>query len=158
LEYEKTDLAQIAADALNNLSEKVQEKNARIDIDELPVINAVPEQMEQLFTNLISNSLKYTQPGKSPLIEIKSEKQFAENGDNCWKIIFSDNGIGFDELYKEKIFQIFQRAHSKSQYPGTGIGLAICRKIVENHHGHITAKSVPGQGSIFTIMLPENFK
>ena len=158
LEYEKTDLSKVAADALNNLSDKIEEKQARINIEGLPVINAVPEQMEQLFTNLIANSLKYSKQDKTTVIDIKGEKLPSENGDDCWKIIFSDNGIGFDELYKDKIFEIFQRAHSKTQYPGTGIGLAICRKIVENHHGHITARSVPGQGSTFTIMLPENFK
>jgi light-regulated signal transduction histidine kinase (bacteriophytochrome) len=156
LEFEKTDLTKTANDAMNNLSEMVEEKKARIHIEGLPVINASPEQMEQLFTNLMANSLKYSQPDKSLVIEIKGEKQASENGEECWKIIFSDNGIGFDELYKEKIFQIFQRAHSKTQYPGTGIGLAICRKIVENHHGQITARSVPGQGSIFTILLPAN--
>ncbi len=154
IEREPVNLSDSLAQALNTLSETIEEKNAVIHCDELPTILAVPEQMEQLFTNLISNALKYAQKDIAPVIHISAKKMINDH----WKIIVGDNGVGFDEKYKEKIFQIFQRAHSKTQYPGTGIGLAICRKIVENHHGSITAESSPDKGAVFTIIIPEKFK
>ena len=118
----------------------------------------LPDQMEQLFINLIGNAIKYSKPGISPVINISSQKLKAGEKDNllgkdAWKINFSDNGIGFDERYLEKIFQMFQRLHNKDTYSGTGIGLAICKKIAENHNGLITANSIPGEGSTFTVFL-----
>ena len=117
--------------------------------------------MDQLFTNLIGNAIKYSKDGISPVIKIDAQKINArENGSllagDAWKIEFSDNGIGFDERFLEKIFQMFQRLHTKDAYSGTGIGLAICKKIMENHSGTITAKSTPGTGSVFSIYLPHN--
>ena len=112
--------------------------------------------MEQLFTNLIANAIKYAKKDIPPKINITAEEIPSQQGGKLWKIQVRDNGVGFDEIYKEKIFQIFQRAHSKNEYPGIGIGLAICKKIVENHKGSISASSLNGEGAIFTIILPEN--
>lgn len=154
LKLEATDLSEIARQAINTLQETIQEKQATIEYENLPSIHAMPDQMEQLFTNLISNSLKYSKAHINPHIKIEAEKQNDNGGSPGWKIIFTDNGIGFDDMYKEKIFQIFQRLHHKGQYSGTGIGLAICKKIVENHRGSITARSITGGGAVFTIILP----
>jgi signal transduction histidine kinase/CHASE3 domain sensor protein len=146
------------------LSEIIQEGNAVITSDKLPKLKVIPYQIEQLFINLISNSLKYSQPNVSPEINISCEKITSKEFPDLleqsikkyYKITFTDNGMGFDPQFKETIFVLFQRLHSKTdEYPGTGIGLAICKKIVENHKGHIIADSTPDKGSIFTIFLPE---
>lgn len=159
LEFKPVDLNQTAAHAIDILNENITEKSAVIEYTGLPSIDAVPDQMEQLFINLIGNALKYSKPGISPVIKISSKKLKPGEknnllGQEAWKIDFSDNGIGFDERYLEKIFQMFQRLHNKDTYSGTGIGLAICKKIVENHNGLITANSIPGEGSTFTVFLP----
>jgi signal transduction histidine kinase len=114
-----------------------------------------------LFFNLLTNALKYSIPGKIPELSITAEKvsgTFVESKEETWfwKIDFVDNGIGFDEKHKDKIFQIFQRLHTQSEYSGTGIGLAICKKIVENHKGYISVQSKTGEGSTFSIFLPEH--
>jgi signal transduction histidine kinase len=120
-------------------------------------------QINQLFTNLIINSIKYKATGTPPLIqisarpasrdEIKSPDTVSEET-NYWKIIFSDNGIGFEQQYADRIFELFQRLHSRFEYEGTGIGLAICKKIVQNHKGFIYADGKPGLGATFVIFLP----
>ncbi len=155
IKYETTDLMKIVADVVSSLSDSIEQKEALISFKNLPRINAIPEQMEQLFTNLIANSLKYSQPGVPPVIRIHATSEQSEDGTRCWKIVLADNGVGFDEKYKDKIFQIFQRAHSRTEYSGTGIGLAICKKIVENHHGSISARSMPGAGALFTIVFQD---
>jgi signal transduction histidine kinase len=146
--FENTDLTEMAELSLQTLQEQIKEKDAIITFSELPVIKAIPWQIEQLFTNLIGNSIKYAKKDLQPKISIDCEAK-----DNFNVITFKDNGIGFDENYKEKIFEIFQRLHTKSEYTGTGIGLAICKKIVSNHHGSIIAKS-EGTGAEFIISLP----
>jgi len=157
--FQMTNLNDVVAFALDSLSEKIKEKSATIRIQELPTIFANPNQMEQLFINLIDNGLKYSQKEISPILEINIST-INEPGDlnnapgYSRKIDFCDNGIGFDETYSKKIFEIFQRLHSREEYTGTGIGLAICKKIVENHRGTITAKSVLGSGSVFSVTLP----
>ena len=121
--------------------------------------------MHQLFLNLISNSLKYSKQDVGPIIKISSEKgtgseiagHVKENG-SFWKIEVSDNGIGFEQQYENKIFEVFQRLHGKKEYEGTGIGLSICKKIVQVHHGTISAIGNPGIGSTFTFYLPANDK
>lgn len=139
----------------------LREKKAEIIHTPLPVIKCISLQLTQLFSNLISNSLKYTD--KRPVITITSKKLTREDLKKYPKlngavlhvqIQFSDNGIGFDPKYNEQIFAIFQRLHNKQTFTGTGIGLALCRKIVENHGGIIFADGVPGQGATFTIILP----
>ncbi len=147
--FEKTDLNSIASSAVDGLSEIIREKNAVVKIDALPTVFCNPTQIEQLFINLIDNGIKYSQPDRDPKIEIT-----ATLSGESWKIDFSDNGIGFDEAYEKKIFEVFQRLHSNNEYSGTGIGLAICKKIVENHRGTISAKSVLGKGSVFSVTLP----
>ncbi|MEP6930090.1 MAG: ATP-binding protein, partial [Flavobacterium sp.] len=129
----------------------------------LPKLSVIPYQIEQLFINLIGNSLKYSRPDSIPQIHIESEKVHSadyaglldQNTKKFYKITFKDNGMGFDPQFKETIFVLFQRLHSKTDYPGTGIGLAICKKITDNHKGYITADSTPDEGSEFTIFLPE---
>ena len=155
LELEKTDLMQTVAHAVNTLQDRIQDSNAVVEYANLPTIKAMPDQMEQLFTNLISNALKYSKSDTSPHIKINAQK-LKDNGKGYWEITVSDNGIGFDPKYKEKIFDIFQRLHPKNQYSGTGIGLAICKKIVERHKGRITANATQGNGAVFTIILPLN--
>ncbi len=117
--------------------------------------------MEQLFQNLLSNSLKYRSEGK-PIIKVTANhvkdpaSKKTSTGGQWVRILVEDNGIGFDEKYRDRIFQPFQRLHGRSQYEGTGMGLAICRKIVERHGGTITAESAPGKGATFIITLPVN--
>ena len=118
-------------------------------MDNLPCVMAVPDQMEQLFTNLFSNAIKYRKPDIPLEIRIQSEVD-----GNFWKISLEDNGIGFEPQYKDKIFELFQRLHSRFEYEGTGIGLSICKKIVQNHYGWIKATGNPGQGARFEIFLP----
>jgi signal transduction histidine kinase len=110
--------------------------------------------MRQLLQNLIGNALKFHAPGKVPMVKIYGEKFDTEDAVEFCQIIVEDNGIGFDEKYLDRIFNVFQRLHGRSEYEGTGIGLAICRKIVERHNGSICAQSTPGQGSRFIVILP----
>ena len=162
-EFIKSDLNELFENAKAELTEMIEEKKAVITKSKLPKLNVIPYQIEQLFINLIGNSLKYNQQGIHPEIIIETEKVLSkdypdlleQNIKKFYKISFSDNGMGFDSQFKETIFILFQRLHSKTDYPGTGIGLAICKKIVENHKGHITADSTLGKGSVFTVFLPE---
>lgn len=149
-----TDLNEVLTASIQNLQELINEKQAIIQAQDLPVLKAIPKQMEQLFTNLISNSLKYSRDDQKPVIRISVDKQNSPGENPFCKISFTDNGIGFKEVYKEKIFEMFQRLHLKHEYSGTGIGLAICKKIVENHGGSITASSNNKDGAVFTFTLP----
>jgi PAS domain S-box-containing protein len=161
--FEPTDLNLILNEVKTELELSIEETKAVIISEKLPVIEAIPSQMRRLFNNLFSNALKFSKKELSPLINInctelsRNEKikyQFEEDK-KYYKITVKDNGIGFEEEYAEKVFQIFQRLHGKSEYPGSGIGLAICKKIVENHNGVIFATSIPAEGSVFTIIFPE---
>lgn len=143
------DLNQVLADVLADLEMQVEESNARINITGLEQIEGNPIQLRQLFQNLVSNALKYTKPGVHAVVNIVGE---SKNGKH--HITVSDNGIGFDEQYSDKMFQIFKRLVTKDDYKGTGIGLALCRKIVDNHRGTIIANSTEGQGAIFAVTLP----
>lgn len=141
----------ILEDALDNLEIKIKEKNATIDYHRShAVLKGDANQLTQLFQNIISNSLKYIKDDVKPVITITEKKR----KDDMLEVSISDNGIGFDEKYLEKIFLPFQRLHSKNKYEGTGIGLAICNKIVTRHNGEIIAKSRLEEGSTFTIALP----
>ena len=150
-------------EASNNIRELLEESQAVIEHEPLPVIPCVPMQINQLFTNLILNSIKYKAAGTAPLIRISAHPaqpgeinspDMVNNEINYWKIIFSDNGIGFEQQYADRIFELFQRLHSRFEYEGTGIGLAICKKIVQNHKGFIYADGKPGLGASFVIYLP----
>ncbi|MEO6189926.1 MAG: ATP-binding protein, partial [Saprospiraceae bacterium] len=163
--FEETDLNQTMNEVQTVLNEMITQKKAVIESQNLPILNAVPVQMHQLFLNLISNSIKYSKPDVAPHILITAEKvtvneivkQIKQN-DKFWKIKISDNGIGFEQQYENKIFELFQRLHGKTEYEGTGIGLAICKKIVQKHNGTITASGQPNVGSTFTFFLPDNNK
>ena len=150
--FQKYDLMQISRESLNNLEARIEASKGKVEIAELPSVEVDSSQILQLFQNLISNSLKYRQEEVSPVVKIHSQP----TNNNFIEIIFEDNGIGFDERYIDKIFQPFQRLHGKSAYEGTGMGLAICKKIVERHNGLIAAKSIPGEGSTFIVTLPIN--
>lgn len=156
------DLNDILNDARGALEFKIEEKKAIIEADNLPVANIVASQFRQLFQNLISNSLKFAKEGVTPVISIKCKYLLPSQAHDpnmaiakrYLSIAFADNGIGFDNQYANKIFTIFQRLHSKTEYEGNGIGLAICRKIAENHGGTIFANGVINQGATFTVIIP----
>lgn len=151
----KVDLNEIVKDTLSDMEVRVAEVKAKIEIEKLPVVMADKTQMRQLFQNLISNALKFNKPGVKPIIKIHSTNKLHESKDKHMGIIYvEDNGIGFDEKYLDRIFTVFQRLHGKDKYEGTGVGLAVVRKIVERHDGMIIAKSKPGAGSTFIITLP----
>jgi PAS domain S-box-containing protein len=142
----------------------IAEKNATIHVGDLPVIEAVSLQMNQLLYNLLGNALKFTKADEPPLINVTSraisldeagEYLKAIPGFNYHLITFADNGIGFEVKYSEQIFEVFKRLHGRDMYPGSGIGLALCRRIVTNHHGHMSAQSEPGKGCVFNIILPD---
>ena len=162
-EFIKMNLNELLDNAESELAETIEEKKAVIRTNKLPKLAVIPYQIEQLFINLIGNSLKYSRPEVEPEISITSEKVnsadypeiLEQSIKKFHKITFTDNGMGFDPQFKETIFILFQRLHSKTDYPGTGIGLAICKKIVENHKGHITANSTLEKGSEFTVFLPD---
>lgn len=156
-----TDINAIINDILVDLELTIAEKNAIIHVEPIPQLEVIPGLIRQLFQNLVSNALKFNKPGVPPRIEIAADRinqpsidsTTVENGVYC-RIAISDNGIGFEEKYAEKIFTIFQRLNGASEYEGTGIGLAIAKKIVDRHNGMIMAKSWPGQGATFFVILP----
>jgi light-regulated signal transduction histidine kinase (bacteriophytochrome) len=145
------------------LSEIIAEKDVKITYDSLPIIRGHSFQLKQLFLNLLTNSIKFARESIKPIIEIDHDlvkgspvavipKQ--KRSGFFHKITVRDNGIGFDSQYADKIFIIFQRLHNRNTYEGTGIGLAICKRIVENHAGYIVAEGTLNKGAIFTIYLP----
>lgn len=145
-----TDLNEVVQEVLSDLQFTIEESQARFDIDTLDHLTVDPSQMWQLLQNIISNALKYRQLNQPPHIRVYGEPV---NGDR-YRIIVEDNGIGFDNQYSEQVFEVFKRLHGRDSYPGTGMGLAICRKIVDRHQGVIRAESTPGAGARFTIELP----
>ena len=151
-------LTQVVQEVISDLEIRIQQTGATVEVQDLPTIVADPLQMRQLLQNLIGNALKFHLPETSPLVKIYSQDSQSQSnqlvGSEYFQLIVEDNGIGFEEKYLERIFNVFQRLHGRSQYEGTGIGLAICKKIVERHHGSITASSQPGQGATFIIKLP----
>lgn len=162
--FSKIDLNNVISEVKADLELKIEETNTKIESEVLPVVDAIPMQMRQLFTNLFTNAIKFRQSNARPFIEIKSSELSEQEADDFhlnlktkyFRIIVKDHGIGFDQEFAMKIFQIFQRLHGKAEYPGSGIGLAICKKIVENHNGIIYAESEPGKGANFIIVLPES--
>jgi signal transduction histidine kinase len=164
LETVTVDLNKQLKEVLTDLEMVIQQKKATISLGKLPVIEGREVQLQQLFQNLISNSLKFSYPLRTPVIEVTSDYIEGPNGkeiseatitpDSFCRIKIKDNGIGFEEQDADKIFRIFYRLHGRSEYEGSGIGLAICKKIVDNHHGTIIADGNPGIGSTFIIVLP----
>ncbi|WP_293894322.1 ATP-binding protein [Flavobacterium sp.] len=155
--FENTDLNIILNEVKNDLEDELRLKNATIEVTELGKADIIPFQFRQMLHNLISNALKFSTPEKPPHIKIKSKIISAYHplgGQKVCHISISDNGIGFEQHYSDKIFEVFQRLHGKEQYNGTGIGLAIVKKIVENHHGIITANGELNKGANFDIYIP----
>ncbi len=153
-----TPLNTIVEDVRNNLSELIEENKATIEVGELPVLNIIPVQFTQLFSNIIMNAIKYRRRGVDPVIKITADVIELQNQSSAnnkhWRISIADNGIGFEQQYADKIFELFQRLHGRTEYEGTGIGLAICKKIVQNHNGYIEAIGKPDVGATFNIYLP----
>ncbi len=159
----KTDLNLILEEVKTELELKVEETKTIIKSEKLPVAEVIPGQIKQFFNNIFSNAIKFSKPSSKSVIKITSDKlsniekqkYMLYKNMAYYKISIHDNGIGFESEYSEKIFQMFQRLHAKSEYPGSGIGLAICKKIAENHNGILFAYSLPGNGATFTLILPE---
>jgi two-component system, LuxR family, sensor kinase FixL len=146
---EPTDLNQVLKEVLSDLEIRIEQAKGKIERGPLPTLDADSSQMRQLFQNLIANALKFHRPGFSPVVKITAK---SENG--FCIVTVDDNGIGFDEKYLDKIFTIFQRLHGRQEYEGTGVGLAVCRRIAERHGGTINAHSKPGEGARFVVKLP----
>ena len=160
--FECTDLNQIVEEVLSDLKEDINQKKAMVEIGKMCNANIIPFQIRQVLNNLISNSLKFSRPSHLPCISIASSvgkgiefnQSNLDTGKKYCHIHYADNGIGFDQKYSERIFELFQRLHGKTEYQGTGIGLAIVKKIVENHDGFIFAKGDLNVGATFDIYLP----
>jgi len=163
-DFQRTDLNSLVREAITELEIEVEKSNAKIHLDELPVVWVIPSLMKQLFHNLVSNAIKFRAKGIEPIIHIESKKIYESdhsslvslNGNKYYKVSISDNGIGFDQKYSDEIFMVFKRLNSYHEYEGTGVGLSICKKIIEKHNGSIAAQSEPGKGSTFSFVLPEN--
>jgi two-component system sensor histidine kinase/response regulator len=160
--FQVTDLGGIVKDVEGDFDELIEQKKAKIIYSSLPKVKVIAFQIRQVFHNLISNALKYSSPDRQPVIEISCrtlkgtevKELLLPPEQTFYHIEVSDNGIGFESQYKDKIFDMFQRLHGRSEYSGTGIGLAIVKKIISNHHGAINATSTVGEGSTFNIYLP----
>ena len=144
-----TSLGEVLAEVLSDLELSIEQVGGKVDLGALPTIDADPSQMRQLFQNLLGNALKFHKKNEPPVVKIG-----ANTGNGLCTILVEDNGIGFDEKYLDKIFTIFQRLHGRQEYEGTGVGLAVCRRIVERHGGSITARSKTGEGACFIVSLP----
>jgi PAS domain S-box-containing protein len=162
-EAQRFSLKTIIDTVVQDLELKMEESKAVVDCDDMPDILGCPTQMRQLFSNLIGNAIKFRHPGAQPEIHIRCEDlkpaEFPDlelqPGTSYVRVIVSDNGIGFEPEYAQQIFKIFLRLHGRSEYSGSGVGLAICQKIVENHKGFIFAEATPGKGASFSVILPK---
>jgi signal transduction histidine kinase len=147
--FAPVNMTELTRGVLEDLESSVERSGASVHVGELPTVDADAPQMRQLMQNLVSNALKFRRPDVEPEIVIEGH---ADDGTATIKVV--DNGIGFDPQYSGRIFRVFERLHSRAEYPGTGIGLALCRKIAERHGGAVVAESMPGEGSTFTVILP----
>ena len=159
--FVQSDLNKLITEVLGDMEDEINEKNAKISVQRLPSMYVNPGLIRPLFHNLLSNALKYSKKAVEPVISIYSEVSPAVNGNGTveaysryCRIFIADNGIGFDQKYSEQIFGMFKRLHLNTEFEGTGIGLALCKKIVEKHHGYISARSKVNEGSTFIISLP----
>jgi PAS domain S-box-containing protein len=152
LGFEPVDLAEIVAATTDEFQERLDSVGGTLRAGTLPVIEGDRGELRQLFENLLSNAIKFRRPDEPLRIEVFEDDSLSNGGESI--IVFADNGIGFEDQYAEKVFSIFKRLHGRSDYPGTGIGLAICRKIVGRHGGGIRAMGTPGEGARFVIALP----
>lgn len=169
--FRPTDLNSVLKQVLSDMEVRIEASGAKVHTADMPVIDSIPSQMGQLFQNLISNAIKFRKDDVATVVNVRCKVMDAEEWQNqkalageiadlsfnrskFVSITVQDNGIGFDETYAGKIFEIFQRLHNAKTYEGTGVGLAICKKVVDNHHGFISAKAKPGEGATFTVVLP----
>jgi light-regulated signal transduction histidine kinase (bacteriophytochrome) len=151
------DLTDLTREVLSDLEVRIEKTQATVKVGSMPTIAADPTQLRQLMQNLISNGLKFQPKNAKPVIKIDAsivEDPSLVSAAGLCQITVEDNGIGFDEKYLEKVFAVFQRLHGRSEYEGTGIGLAVCRRIVDRHGGSITAHSKPDEGATFIVTLP----
>ncbi len=163
-DFDDVNLKTAVESILGDLEIAITEKSAQINVGDLPTVRGDKSQLEQVFLNLLSNALKFQSEGVTPVVNVSAQDATEEETKDLllseeyeWtKITVSDNGIGFDQSFAEKIFAPFQRLHGRSEYKGTGIGLAVCRRIVERHNGQITATSAPGKGATFSIIRPKD--
>ena len=161
--YEPVNLNTLVSEVLSDLEVLVEQVNGKVEVSPLPTVHADATQLRQLFQNLIGNALKFRKQDTPPVIRIQAQAAAAPdpgrddsgNGHRRWQFTVQDNGIGFDEKYRDRIFEVFQRLHGRGEYEGSGIGLSLCRKIVSRHGGSISAESQLGVGSKFSILLPE---
>ncbi len=149
LEVQPVDTGRLADRVISDLGGAIEDAGATVQRDELPTVLGDPTQLQQLFQNLIANGIKFGRPGVAPVVTISVRRR-----DAGWTFAVRDNGIGIEPQYLDRIFVLFQRLHSRAEYPGTGIGLAICKKIVERHGGTIRVESEPGIGTMFEFTLP----
>jgi len=163
-DFKKTDLNVLARESIAELEVEIEKNNAKVQVDQLPVIAVIPGLVRQLFYNLISNAIKFRKKSEDPIVRIEARKVNAGeinfhlktiNGTEYYQIVVSDNGIGFDPRYTDEIFMVFKRLHSYHEFEGSGVGLSICKKIVEKHNGFITARSNIDKGSEFIVVLPK---
>jgi two-component system, LuxR family, sensor kinase FixL len=166
--FKTADLRKIANEVVSDLEVRIEQTNGIVEIGELPTIDADPLQIRQLLQNLIGNALKFHRQDAAPVVKVYAQTLLPTGasfllegeeiqtgiGEKFCRLVVEDNGIGFDEKYLDRIFTVFQRLHGRTEYEGSGIGLAVCRKIVERHSGHITANAKPGAGATFYIDLP----
>jgi PAS domain S-box-containing protein len=157
--FQPVDLKTVVGEVVSDLEIHIEQTGGRVETGELPTLDADALQMRQLFQNLIGNALKFHRADEKPLVRVYAETLSGEEllfgaDEGFCRIVVEDNGIGFDEKYLDRIFTVFQRLHGRMEYEGSGIGLAVCRKIVERHGGQITAASRPGEGAKFFIDLP----
>ncbi len=154
--FQPTDLTEVVSGVVSDLQIRIEETGAEILLGDLPSIDADATQMRQLLQNLIGNALKFGKADEKPVVHIDAEisSSWSQGQSEVCRLRITDNGIGFDNKYKNQIFTIFQRLHGRNEYEGTGIGLATCRKIAERHGGEIDAESQPGEGAVFTVTLP----
>jgi signal transduction histidine kinase len=162
------DLGGVVREVLSDLETRIESSGGHVEVGDLPTIDADAVQMRQLFQNLIANALKFRRPDAAPVVKVTAVTSTEAgvpggNGDGggdgaagTVEIRVADNGIGFEEKYLDRIFNVFQRLHGRDQYEGTGIGLAVCRKIAERHGGSVTATSRPGEGTTFVVTLPSS--
>jgi len=149
LELEAIDTGQVVDQVVSDLAAAIAEAKASVTRDALPIVTCDPTQLGQVFQNLIANGIKFHRPDETPRVHVSAIQE-----DGTWKFSIVDNGIGIAPQYQERIFALFQRLHNRADYPGTGIGLAICKKIVERHAGQIRVDSEPGRGTTFVVNLP----
>jgi light-regulated signal transduction histidine kinase (bacteriophytochrome) len=159
--FKRVNLNEVAHEVVEDLETRIQRTGGHVEVSSLPVIDADPLHMRQLLQNLIGNALKFHKPDVPPVVRVfghqhassPGTKNGETNGGVC-EILVQDQGIGFDEKYLDRIFTVFQRLHGRGEYEGSGVGLAICRKIARRHGGDITAQSTPGEGTTFIVTLP----